>query len=85
MSIQDTDYNEPIKTVEELKDMIKFYILWYLDDEKCNIALTQSKDLSACVDKIIDDLTQMSQLPIILSKQRRQIFENRIKTLKTYF
>lgn len=41
---------------EELKDNIKFYILWFLDNEKCDIALTKAKDLSKAVDKIIEEI-----------------------------
>lgn len=41
---------------EQLKDNIKFHILWFLDNEKCDIALTKAKDLSKAVDKIIDEI-----------------------------
>ena len=41
---------------EQLKDNIKFHILWYLDDTKCSIALTKAKDLSQAVEKIIEEI-----------------------------
>lgn len=41
---------------EQLKDNIKFHILWFLDDEKCTLALTKAKDLSKAVEKIIEEI-----------------------------
>lgn len=41
---------------EEFKDNIKFHILWFLDNEKCDIALTKAKDLSKAVEKIIEEI-----------------------------
>ena len=41
---------------EECKDIIKYYILWYLDDIECKLALTKSKELSHTVDKIISEI-----------------------------
>lgn len=41
---------------EEFKDNIKFHILWFLDNEKCDIALTKAKDLSSAVEKIIEEI-----------------------------
>ena len=41
---------------EELRDNIKFHILWFLDDINCTLALTKAKDLSQAVDKIIDEI-----------------------------
>lgn len=41
---------------EQLKDEIKFHILWFLDDEKCSLALTKSKELSQAVEKIIEEI-----------------------------
>ena len=43
---------------EQLKDEIKFHILWFLDDEKCTLALTKAKDLSQAVEKIIEEIKQ---------------------------
>lgn len=65
---KDINFNEEIKNIIDIKDMIKFYILWYLDDSKCNIAITQSKELSECVEKIISDLTNVYKLDIILAE-----------------
>lgn len=73
--IEDTDTQ-----LTTIKDMLKFEILWFLDNDKCTMALTQSKDLSQCVDKIIDNLTDIENLPIILASYRaKQIFENNKK------
>lgn len=41
---------------KELIDNIKFHILWFLDDEKCTLALTKAKDLSKAVEKIIEEI-----------------------------
>ena len=41
---------------EELRDNIKFHILWFLDDKNCTLALTKAKDLSQAVEKIIDEI-----------------------------
>lgn len=41
---------------EELKDNIKFHILWFLDDKNCTLALTKAKELSQTVDKIIEEI-----------------------------
>lgn len=41
---------------EQLKDNIKFHILWFLDDLNCTIALTKSKELSQAVEKIIEEI-----------------------------
>ena len=74
--VKDTNFDEELKTVDDIKDMIKFYIIWYLDDNKCNIALTQAKELSECVEKIISDLTDVYKLNIILNKYKnRKLFE----------
>ena len=43
---------------EQLKDEIKFHILWFLDDKDCNLALTKSKELSQAVEKIIEEIKQ---------------------------
>lgn len=73
--IEDTDIQ-----LTTIKDMIKFEILWFLDDDKCTMALTQAKELSQCVDNIIENLTQIENLPIILASYKiKQIFENNKK------
>lgn len=41
---------------EEFKDELKFQILWFLDNEKCDIALNKSKDLSKLVEEIITEI-----------------------------
>ena len=41
---------------EQLKDNIKFHILWFLDDKNCTLALTKAKELSQTVDKIIEEI-----------------------------
>lgn len=41
---------------EELKDNIKFHILWFLDDKNCSLALTKAKELSQTVNKIIEEI-----------------------------
>lgn len=53
--------NTKVKTIneifdEQLKDNIKFQILWHLDDNNCSLALTKSKDLSKAVEKIIEEV-----------------------------
>ena len=44
---------------DECKDIMKYYILWYLDDIDCKLALTKSKELSQTIDKIISEIKAM--------------------------
>lgn len=55
--------------LHEIKDMIRFTILWHLDNEKCEIALNKNKELNKCINTIIKDLTKIQNLSIILKNQ----------------
>lgn len=67
---RDINYDDELKNIEDIKDMIRFYILWFLDDSNCNIALTQASELNEAIEKILKELTNVSKLNIILQEYK---------------
>lgn len=55
--------------LHKIKELIRFNILWFLDDEKCTLATLKINDVNKCIDKILKDLTTQENLSIILKNQ----------------